>query len=366
MAAIPLITLAILMSVADGARLKERYLLFNPADLSTALGYQNHQVHDLTSLVDEVSGTAHGTGSGKTPSGQSPGAAYNVPNFPAMGQNQVLSQTGSLAGAFTGSVTGTAGQTGSGGTPFAVSNSGGSASFSGTNQWRCDAHVVESCDTQCMDIDPKDGCPFCISGCSSTSGGASSLKGHSSQSTGLSAGQGSAGNQSGSLSQNQGTLTSGSSQSGGLSQSPGLLSGGTGQSGSFGQSAGTLSGTAGQPGTGLGGGLIQQPSGLAGTGGNAQVIQSNQGPSVPVRTTSAACPHFPSNCPTVYTAVDNNGCLVCTILSKFSQTTVAPPVTSTLQTTSRTCAPKRCVAPCNIGIVLDANGCPQCLCPAHV
>lgn len=40
-----------------------------------------------------------------------------------------------------------------------------SLSFAGTNLWRCDAHVVEVCDLNCLDVDPKDGCPFCIQSC---------------------------------------------------------------------------------------------------------------------------------------------------------------------------------------------------------
>jgi hypothetical protein len=87
-------------------------------------------------------------------------------DFPAMGQNQIQSQTGSLGGGsgtvvmnpiVSGTYAGVSQASGSSGS--------GSASFSGTNQWRCDAHVVETCDTQCLDVDPKDGCPFCIPAC---------------------------------------------------------------------------------------------------------------------------------------------------------------------------------------------------------
>lgn len=75
-----------------------------------------------------------------------------------MGQAQVVSQTGNLG---TASSTGT----GSAATGGASTSGSGSATFAGTNQWRCDSHVVDTCDTQCLDVDPKDGCPFCIPTC---------------------------------------------------------------------------------------------------------------------------------------------------------------------------------------------------------
>ncbi|XP_045184791.2 uncharacterized PE-PGRS family protein PE_PGRS54-like isoform X2 [Mercenaria mercenaria] len=339
MAVIHFFTITIvLFSASDCFKTKKRFLAYNPADLSTALGYQNHQIHDLTSLVNEASGTAHAIGSGKN--GQ---ASYNVPNFPAMGQNQVQLQTGSLGGASVGSSPIVSGSSASG-SQFSSLGGTGSASFSGTNQWRCDAHVIESCDSQCMDVDPKDGCPFCISGCHPASGGgASSFGGQGVQSNGLSQGQGtpSSGSQSGNLLQNQGTPNVVTNQSGGLSQNPGKLAGGYGQSGNLqvGQNFGTLTGTAGQSGTGLGGSLMQQPSGLAGTGGN-QGTQAKQG------TTGAA--------------------ITASVLSQISQATNVPLSTTTLPVSTRTCAPKRCVPPCDKGIVLDSSGCPQCLCPAHV
>lgn len=86
-----------------------RLLLDNPSDMSTYLGYQNHHSHDMSSLVNEASARAHGTGTGSSDS-----------------------------------------------TPL---------SFAGTNLWRCDAHIIGVCDLNCLDVDPKDGCPFCVKSC---------------------------------------------------------------------------------------------------------------------------------------------------------------------------------------------------------
>ena len=47
----------------------------------------------------------------------------------------------------------------------ATNTQGHSLSFAGTNLWRCDAHVIDVCDLNCLDVDPKDGCPFCIQSC---------------------------------------------------------------------------------------------------------------------------------------------------------------------------------------------------------
>lgn len=82
-------------------------------------------------------------------------------DFPAMGNNQMQPQTGSSGTSMTGSVSSASG----GSTNTGSSSSGGSASFHGTNLWRCDSHVVDTCDPQCLDVDPKDGCPFCVPGC---------------------------------------------------------------------------------------------------------------------------------------------------------------------------------------------------------
>ena len=57
------------------------------------------------------------------------------------------------------------GQTGGAGTSGAANAQGHGLSFAGTNLWRCDAHVIEVCDLNCLDVDPKDGCPFCIQTC---------------------------------------------------------------------------------------------------------------------------------------------------------------------------------------------------------
>lgn len=81
-----------------------------------------------------------------------------------MGNKQIQSQTGSVGSTSGGNNPIVSGSNG-GALSVSSSSGSGSASFSGTNQWRCDAHVVETCDTQCLDVDPKDGCPFCIPGC---------------------------------------------------------------------------------------------------------------------------------------------------------------------------------------------------------
>ena len=47
----------------------------------------------------------------------------------------------------------------------ATNTQGHSLSFAGTNLWRCDAHVIDVCDLNCLDVDPKNGCPFCIQSC---------------------------------------------------------------------------------------------------------------------------------------------------------------------------------------------------------
>ena len=94
----------------DASAKHARYLLDNPSDMSTYLGYQDHQKHDMSSLVNEASARAHGTGSGSSADSTS-------------------------------------------------------QSFAGTNLWRCDAHVVNVCDLNCLDVDPKDGCPFCVQSC---------------------------------------------------------------------------------------------------------------------------------------------------------------------------------------------------------
>ncbi|XP_052092395.1 uncharacterized protein LOC127728837 [Mytilus californianus] len=78
------------------------------------------------------------------------------------------------------------------------------------------------------------------------------------------------------------------------------------------------------------------------------------------------CQAFPVNCPRGSFAIQN-GCPVCTALQK----TVAPSSTQTTVTTtsaprtthaSSTCAPVRCIAPCNKGIKFDASRCPVCVC----
>ena len=93
-----------------------RLLLDNPSDMSTYLGYQDHHIHDMSSLVNEAKAHVHGQG-----------------------------------GTGTGSSD--------------IAHQGKSLSFAGTNLWRCDAHVVEVCDLNCLDVDPKDGCPFCVQSC---------------------------------------------------------------------------------------------------------------------------------------------------------------------------------------------------------
>ncbi|XP_063419730.1 uncharacterized protein LOC134704876 [Mytilus trossulus] len=78
------------------------------------------------------------------------------------------------------------------------------------------------------------------------------------------------------------------------------------------------------------------------------------------------CQAFPVNCPRGSFAIQN-GCPVCTALQK----TVAPSSTQSTVTTTLapstthapvTCAPVRCIAPCNKGIKFDASRCPVCVC----
>lgn len=111
------------------------------------------------------------------------------------------------------------------------------------------------------------------------------------------------------------------------------------------------------------------------------------------------CPAFPSNCPRGHVAIVN-GCPICTGTCKiwfFSVTdfllvmyslnhpfytflfynyshlrtrlVIVALLTTTQQTTTTqaqlTCAPVRCTAPCNKGIMLGADGCPACVCWRH-
>lgn len=408
--------------IADGRPNRNaRLVLDNPADMSTLLGYKDHRIHDMTSLVDEAKAQAHGQSGTGSSSGTGSGAAYNVPNFPG--------QTGASS---------------SGNNPRT------SLSFAGTNLWRCDAHVVEVCDLNCLDVDPKDGCPFCIQSCQQTlhgsaGQGSSSTASQSGSSTQQSGSSSSGSTQSGSGAQSSSGLTgtgaqTGNSQSGSPFQQPSAGSSGTGsqtsisqtgsagqqpssgtgsqtgsgQSGSVSQQASGLAGTGTQTGNGQAG--SQQPSGLSGTGtqnagsqsgtlsqqasgltgtgtGNSQQGSAGQQPSnlagtgtqsgsgqLPSgltgtgsgsggqgasvsagaqTTVKPACPHYPPNCPAIYTKLVN-GCLVCTILQQAGVT--APPTTNQ----GPTCPPKRCVAPCNVGIVVGADGCPNCKCPDHI
>ena len=56
-----------------------RFLLYNdPSDMSTAIGYQNHVVHNMTSLVDEASIESHTNGGNQTSARN--GSQYNVPS----------------------------------------------------------------------------------------------------------------------------------------------------------------------------------------------------------------------------------------------------------------------------------------------
>ncbi|XP_034321385.2 uncharacterized protein [Magallana gigas] len=71
-------------------------------------------------------------------------------------------------------------------------------------------------------------------------------------------------------------------------------------------------------------------------------------------TASPMCPAFPPTCPRGHVALVN-GCPICTAhLTTTQQTTTAQ--------AQLTCAPVRCKAPCNKGIMLGADGCPACVC----
>ncbi|XP_061190798.1 uncharacterized protein LOC133198861 [Saccostrea echinata] len=70
-------------------------------------------------------------------------------------------------------------------------------------------------------------------------------------------------------------------------------------------------------------------------------------------TASPMCPAFPGTCPRGSVAVVN-GCPICTAQLATQQTTTAQ--------APSTCAPVRCVTPCNKGIMLGSDGCPVCVC----
>ena len=58
-----------------------RFVLDNPGDMSTYLGYKDHGIHDMSSLVDEAQTKAHGqSGSGKDVAGAGSGIPYNTPS----------------------------------------------------------------------------------------------------------------------------------------------------------------------------------------------------------------------------------------------------------------------------------------------
>ena len=68
-------------SIYSDGKPNERFVLDNPADMSTYLGYENHGIHDMSSLVNEAKAKAHGqsaTGSGTN--GAASGTPYNVPS----------------------------------------------------------------------------------------------------------------------------------------------------------------------------------------------------------------------------------------------------------------------------------------------
>ena len=58
-----------------------RFVLDNPADMSIYLGYKDHGIHDMSSLVDEAQTKAHGqSGSGNDVAGAGSGIPYNTPS----------------------------------------------------------------------------------------------------------------------------------------------------------------------------------------------------------------------------------------------------------------------------------------------
>ncbi|KAK3597933.1 hypothetical protein CHS0354_042276 [Potamilus streckersoni] len=92
------------------------------------------------------------------------------------------------------------------------------------------------------------------------------------------------------------------------------------------------------------------------TGGSIQLGSAT------INTSPTSCPPYPSNCPQIYSKMQN-GCHVCTILQQIhtvQHTTTAVPIIHA------TCAPVKCLAPCNVGIIIKADGCPACKCPDHV
>ncbi|KAK3597934.1 hypothetical protein CHS0354_042278 [Potamilus streckersoni] len=83
---------------------------------------------------------------------------------------------------------------------------------------------------------------------------------------------------------------------------------------------------------------------------------------------STECPLFPPNCPQSFIKIENS-CLVCTILQQATahpDVSDKPVVMTTTTAAPTTCAPVRCIAPCNVGIVIMSNGCLACKCPDHV
>ncbi|XP_061185152.1 probable glycoprotein hormone G-protein coupled receptor [Saccostrea echinata] len=127
---------------------------------------------------------------------------------------------------------------------------------------------------------------------------------------------------------------------------------------------GANSGVFGQQPSGYNGGQL---SGLGnqipGNPANPLSVHTTQAPpttTTPIRTTATGATQTcrPISCPDIQYVHYINGCPECIIPTSPSSTTTSRPTT----TLRATCAPLRCVAPCDKGIGIGPTGCPMCLC----
>ncbi|XP_048750043.2 loricrin-like [Ostrea edulis] len=127
---------------------------------------------------------------------------------------------------------------------------------------------------------------------------------------------------------------------------------------------GVNSGVFGSQPSGYNGGLIsgsgsQLPGNPAIPGSAYTTIQTTS-TSSPAHTTGATQTCRPISCSDIKYIRYIHGCPECIIPSSISHTTIKP--TTHIVTSSSTCAPLRCVAPCDKGIGIGPAGCPVCLC----
>lgn len=273
-----------------------------------------------------------------------------------------------------------------------------SSAFANGQQKQSQCNAIPSiCPQNC--IITLGGCSHCVTSCATILGAPlNNLQsqlganiGGSSSITGGSSMTGSAGSQSASLSISGGSSflspSSINSLSGLLNYNPGnlgplnpYLSSGYGSFAtgtsynpanpaqiSSGSSSGTNTGMFGYQPNGYSSG---QPSGpgsqILGNPANLLFVHTTVAPSTTtaLKTTGArhTCP--PVTCSDIKYLHFISGCPVCLVptFPATTTTTTSKPTTQKVMTSPATCAPLRCVAPCDKGIGIGPTGCPMCLC----